>query len=68
MLDFIANNHAFRMTLNSNYLIGVLKLDVGQRAALLGHSVDTNEAYYTKIRMEEKKIIYVFSIQHLHKF
>lgn len=50
----ITNNHAFRMTLNSNYFIGELKLDVRQRAALLGHSVETNEAYYSKIRMEEE--------------
>jgi hypothetical protein len=40
------------MTLNSNYFIGVLKLDERQRAALLGHSVETNQAYYSKIHME----------------
>ncbi|BCK00733.1 hypothetical protein bsdcttw_37730 [Anaerocolumna chitinilytica] len=50
----ITNNHAFRMTLNSNYFIGVLNLDVRERASLLGHSVETNQAYYTKIRMEEE--------------
>lgn len=50
----ITNNHAFRMTLNSNYFIAVLNLDVRQRAALLGHSVETNLAYYTKIRMKEE--------------
>lgn len=42
------------MTLNSNYFIGVLNLDVRQRAALLGHSVETNQAYYSKIRMKEE--------------
>lgn len=32
----------------------MLKLDVRERAALLGHSVETNQVYYTKIRMEEE--------------
>ncbi|WP_207726433.1 hypothetical protein [Anaerocolumna chitinilytica] len=29
-------------------------MDVRERASLLGHSVETNQAYYTKIRMEEE--------------
>lgn len=43
----ISNNHAFRMSLNSNVLAGELDLPVAKRAELLGHSVETNMAYYT---------------------
>ena len=43
----ITNNHAFRMSLNSNVLAGKLNLPVAKRAELLGHSVETNMAYYT---------------------
>lgn len=43
----ITNNHAFRMSLNSNVLAGKLNLPVAKRAELLGHSVETNMMYYT---------------------
>lgn len=43
----ITNNHAFRMSLNSNILAGKLNLQVAKRAELLGHSVETNRKYYT---------------------
>lgn len=43
----ITNNHAFRMSLNSNVLAGEFNLPVAKRAELLGHSVETNEKYYT---------------------
>lgn len=48
----ITNNHAFRMSLNSNVLIP-RGLDVKQRAYVLGHSVETNEKFYTYMRNEE---------------
>lgn len=35
------------MSLNSNVLAGELDLPVAKRAELLGHSVETNMAYYT---------------------
>lgn len=40
------NNHAFRMSLNSNVFIK-LGLDATERAKLLGHSVETNLKYYS---------------------
>ncbi|WP_294238865.1 tyrosine-type recombinase/integrase [Pseudobutyrivibrio sp.] len=43
----ITNNHAFRMSLNSNVLCAKLHLPVAKRAELLGHSVETNLKYYT---------------------
>ncbi len=43
----VTNNHAFRMSLNSNILDAKLRLPVAKRAALLGHSVETNLKYYT---------------------
>ena len=43
----ITNNHAFRMSLNSNVLDAKLHLPVAKRAELLGHSVETNLKYYT---------------------
>lgn len=43
----ITNNHAFRMSLNSNIFIGRLNLPVTERARLLGHSVETNEKHYS---------------------
>ncbi len=43
----ITNNHAFRMSLNSNVLVAKLDLPVAKRAELLGHSVETNLRYYT---------------------
>ncbi len=43
----ITNNHAFRMSLNSNVLDAKLGLPAAKRAELLGHSVETNLKYYT---------------------
>ncbi len=42
----VTNNHAFRMSLNSNKLIP-LGLTPVERAQLLGHSVETNLKHYT---------------------
>lgn len=42
----VTNNHAFRMSLNSNIFIPI-GLPVTERARLLGHSVDTNLKYYS---------------------
>ena len=47
----ITNNHAFRMSLNSNVFIP-LGLPVTQRAYLLGHSVEVNERKYSHSRTE----------------
>ena len=47
----IINNHAFRMSLNSNVFIP-LGLPVTQRAYLLGHSVETNERFYSHMKTE----------------
>lgn len=47
----ITNNHAFRMSLNSNVFIP-LGIPVTQRAYLLGHSVETNERHYSYMRTE----------------
>ena len=47
----ITNNHAFRMSLNSNVFIH-LGLPVTQRARLLGHSVEVNERKYSHSRTE----------------
>ena len=47
----ITNNHAFRMSLNSNVFIP-LGLPVTQRAYLLGHSVETNERFYSHMKTE----------------
>lgn len=43
----VINNHAFRMSLNSNVLIGKCNLPVTERARLLGHSVETNLRNYS---------------------
>ena len=48
----ITNNHAFRMSLNSNVLIKA-GLDAKTRATILGHSIATNESYYTYTRRDE---------------
>lgn len=48
----ITNNHAFRMSLNSNFFYEA-GLNAKQRSYLLGHSVDTNERYYTYTREAE---------------
>ena len=40
------------MSLNSNILIKA-GLDAKTRAAILGHSIATNESYYTYTRREE---------------
>ena len=45
----VTNNHAFRMSLNSNVFIP-LGIPVTERARLLGHSVETNEKYYSYAR------------------
>ena len=47
----VRNNHAFRMSLNSNVLIqnGV---SVADRAKLLGHSVATNEKHYSFAQLD----------------
>ncbi len=42
----ITNNHAFRMSLNSNVLIP-MGISVADRAAMLGHSIETNLKYYS---------------------
>lgn len=42
----VTNNHAFRMSLNSNVFIP-LGIPATERAALLGHSVETNLKYYS---------------------
>ena len=42
----VTNNHAFRMSLNSNVFIP-LGMPVTMRAELLGHSIETNEKYYS---------------------
>jgi len=57
----ITNNHAFRMTLNSNILAGKLDLPVAKRAELLGHSVETNLAYYTyATKNDMDNFVYLF--------
>ena len=42
----LTNNHAFRMSLNSNVFIP-LDIPVTERARLLGHSVETNLRHYS---------------------
>lgn len=42
----VTNNHAFRMSLNSNVFIP-MGISVADRAALLGHSIETNMKYYS---------------------
>ena len=42
----VTNNHALRMSLNSNVLIP-LGISVADRAAMLGHSVETNLKFYS---------------------
>lgn len=42
----VTNNHAFRMSLNSNVFVP-LGMQAPERAKLLGHSVETNLKYYT---------------------
>lgn len=48
----ITNNHAFRMSLNSNVLIPA-GLSPAERAYILGHSIETNERYYSHTRKEQ---------------
>ncbi len=43
----VTNNHAFRMSLNSNVFITRCNLPVTERARLLGHSVETNLRHYS---------------------
>ena len=60
----ITNNHALRMSLNSNVLIPA-GFDDQQRAYLLGHSVRTNLQFYSHTRRESvlgaKEILNNFS-------
>ncbi|MCR5323535.1 MAG: tyrosine-type recombinase/integrase [Lachnospiraceae bacterium] len=42
----VTNNHALRMSLNSNVLLP-LEISAADRAAMLGHSVETNLLYYS---------------------
>ncbi len=42
----VTNNHALRMSLNSNVLIPS-GFDVRERSLILGHSVEVNEKYYS---------------------
>ncbi len=49
----VTNNHAFRMSLNSNVLIP-LGIPVTERAQLLGHSVETNQKYYSYAQKDSK--------------
>ena len=44
-LGFQIHNHTLRMSLNSNWLIG--RLDVADRALILGHSVEVNLRNYS---------------------
>lgn len=46
----VTNNHAFRMSLNSNILIP-RGIPVTERAKLLGHSVETNLRHYSYARI-----------------
>lgn len=43
----LTNNHAFRMSLNSNVFIGQHNFPSNVRAKLLGHSIQTNERFYS---------------------
>lgn len=43
----VTNNHTFRKTLNCNVFIDKMHLSVAKRAMLLGHSIATNEKYYS---------------------
>lgn len=52
----ITNNHAFRMSLNSNVLIPA-GLSPAERAYILGHSIETNERYYSYTRREQATAI-----------
>lgn len=54
----VTNNHAFRMSLNSNVFIP-LGIPVTERARLLGHSVETNEKYYSYARKNSMQDICV---------
>ena len=42
----MTNNHALRMSLNSNVLIPS-NFDVRERSLILGHSIVVNEKYYS---------------------
>ena len=48
----ITNNHSFRMTLNSNVLLKK-GISSANRAFILGHSVETNERFYSFTRDEQ---------------
>ncbi|MBO6147354.1 MAG: tyrosine-type recombinase/integrase [Lachnospiraceae bacterium] len=61
----ITNNHAFRMSLNSNVLIP-LGIPVTERAYLLGHSVEINERYYSHMRIESLNSLKELLNQSIH--
>lgn len=48
----VTNNHAFRKALNTNVFIAN-GIPVTKRAKLLGHSVETNERYYSCARYDD---------------
>lgn len=54
----ITNNHAFRMSLNSNVFIRKYNFDVATRAKLLGHSVEVNLRYYTFEARDAEEMAY----------
>ncbi len=57
----VTHNHALRMSLNSNVFIGIYNLPETVRAALLGHSIETNLYYYShapKDNMAELKALF----------
>ena len=47
----ITNNHAFRMSLNSNVFIPN-NVSLTKRAELLGHSVETNLRHYSYAQID----------------
>lgn len=49
----VTNNHAFRMSLNSNVLIGMMNMPVHERAKFLGHSEEVNLKNYTYVREDQ---------------
>lgn len=48
----VTNNHAFRKALNTNVFVAN-NIPVTKRAKLLGHSVETNERYYSCARYDD---------------
>jgi len=54
----ITNNHAFRMSLNSNVFIRKYNFDVTARAKLLGHTVEVNLKNYTYESKDAEEMAY----------